>query len=46
VKLTLALAAAWTVFELAAGKAVLGILAPINADIFDGIVKAIVSVTH
>lgn len=46
VKLTLAIAAAWTVFELAAGNAILGILAPVNAEIFDGIAKAIGSFTH
>ena len=46
VKLTLALVAAWAVFELAAGKVILNVLAPINAEIFDRIAQAIASVTH
>lgn len=39
-KLVFAIAAAWTVFDLLAGKVILGVIAPIDAAIWHTIAQA------
>ena len=38
-KLVFAIAAAWTVFDLVAGKVILGVIAPVDLEIWHAIVQ-------
>ena len=45
-KLALSIAAAWAAFDLLAGKALLGIILPIDAQIWQQIVRTVAAASH
>jgi hypothetical protein len=45
-KLAFSIAAAWAIFDFLAGKAILGVIAPIDAELWQQIAHTVAIATH